>query len=92
MLRLKYHIHLIDAAFFKSTLACGIHGRLKTTTGKAIILTNNQDKKYNTKEHLKVNNCYSRRRVLRVDTGTQREYSSKPLKHSIDKRILLFQR
>ena len=50
-----------------STLACGVHGRLKTTTGKAIILKNNQDKKYNTKEHLKVNNCYSRRRVLRVE-------------------------
>ena len=50
-----------------STLACGVHGRLKTTTGKAIILKNNQDKKYNTKEHLKVNNCYSRRRVLRAE-------------------------
>ena len=24
--------------------------------------------------------------------GTQREYSSKPLKHSIDKRILVFER
>ena len=30
------------------------------------ILTNNQDKKYNTKKHLKVNNFYSRRSVLRV--------------------------
>ena len=54
-----------------STLACGIHhGQLKTTTGKATMkeraLDNNQDKKYNTKKHLKVNNFYSRRRVLRV--------------------------
>jgi len=30
------------------------------------ILTNNQGKKYNTKKHLKVNNFYSRRRVLRI--------------------------
>ena len=30
--------------------------------------------------------------LIHLDRGTQREYSSKPLKHSIVKRILVFKR
>ena len=35
-------------------------------SAKKEILTNNQDKKYNSMKNLKGNNFYSRRRVLRV--------------------------
>ena len=33
-----------------------------------------------------------RKKSILQDWGTQREYSSKPLKHSIVKRILVFKR
>ena len=35
---------------------------------------------------------WNKRRVGDTNRGTQREYSSKPLKHTIVKRILVFKR
>ena len=41
---------------------------------------------------LRVKGVYASLSLLRLSRGTQREYSSKPLKHSIVKRILVFKR
>ena len=41
------------------------------------ILTNNQDKIYNTNKHSKVNNFYSRRRVLRVNRSVSEHPESR---------------
>ena len=44
---------------------------------KKEILTNNQDKIYNTNKHSKVNNFYSRRRVLRVNRSVSERPESR---------------